>query len=522
MKARQSVFMAVMFAALLGGVWYFELREGAAPAKPKAEAGKAEEPEESAVFDDVDWDKVARIELTSPAQLGTIVLARDVAGADKSWRLLAPLATEADSSAVDTLVGTLKNLKAETVTSDPSKDLAPFGLRAPATQVKLTFDLGAKAKTERTLLAGDKAPVGYKAYFKRGDRPEILLTGAYSKTALEKKVFDLRNKSIVTAEKADVTGLELSSPAGDVKLVQREGVWTLAAPFQARAMGGEVDKLVSSLTSLRAVDVASEDGGDLASFGLDQPTTRATLITGDGEKATRHDLLFGRIDEGQKRIFVRDAGRAPVFVVSSYSVDGLKKSAGDLRDKKVLAFEKDAVRRVELRGAAGDIRIARTGDTKGDAPKDAKAEAGRWVIEAPAPGEADQANVNQMLITLAGLEAKAFLDGDQRPLPIDSGLEEPELEVRLVGESDGELGTLDVGSAVPGSGAPATEGAPATPPDRYVKAVGFDTVYVVAGRFLDDMPKRVDDLTKKKAEESASAAPPAEARPVPAAPAAPP
>lgn len=511
--------MAVMFAALLGGVWYFELREGAEPAKPKSESGKAAEPEEHAVFDDVDWDKLARIELASPAQQGTIVLARDVAGTDKTWRLLAPLATDADSSAVDTLVGTIKNLKAEIVTSDPAKDPAPFGLQAPATQVKLVFEVGAKAKTERTLLAGDKAPVGYKAYFKRGDRPDILLTGAYTKTALEKKVFDLRNKSIVTAEKADVTGLELMTTAGDVELAQSGGTWRLEAPIQARAMGGEVDKLVSSLTSLRAVDVASEDGADAASFGLDQPSMRATVVTGEGDKAVRHELLFGRIDEGQKRIFVRDASRAPVFVVSSYSVDGLKKSAGDLRDKKVLAFDKDAVRKVELHGAAGDIRLARTGEAALDG-KDAKPESTRWVIEAPSAGDADQGNVNQMLITLAGLEAKAFLDGDQRPLPIDSGLQEPERKIRLVGDADAELATLEVGGEVPGSGAPATDGAPATPPDRFVKAAGFDTVYVVPGRFLDDVPKRAEDLVKKKAEEAPpAAAKPDEAAPAPSAPA---
>ncbi len=516
--------MAVMFAALLGGVWYFELRDGAAPAKPKGEPGKPAEPEEQAVFDDVDWDKLARIELTSPAQLGTIVLARDVAsGDDKTWRLIAPLATDADSSAVDTLVGTIKNLKAETVTSDPAKSVAPFGLASPATQVKLVFEVGAKAKTERTLLAGDKAPVGYKAYFKRGDRPDILLAGAYTKTALEKKVFDLRNKSIVTAEKADVTGLELATPAGEVTLAQAGGTWRLTAPIQTRAMGGEVEKLVSSLTSLRAVDVASEDGADPASFGLDQPSMRATLVTGEGDKAVRHELLFGRIDEGQKRIFVRDASRAPVFVVSSYSVDGLKKSAGDLRDKKVLAFEKDAVRKIELHAAAGDIRLARTGGSAAeDAAKGSKADAGRWVIEAPTPGDADQANVNQMLITLAGLEAKAFLESDQRPLPTDSGLQEPEMRIRLVGEGDAELGALEVGGEVPGSGGPATEGAPATPPDRFLRAAGFDTVYVVPGRFLDDVPRRADDLTKKKADESsaAAAAPPAEAKPAPPAPAA--
>ncbi len=521
-KARQSIFMAVMFAALLGGVWYFELREGASPAKPKPESGAAAEPEEQSVFDDVDWDKLARIELASPAQVDTIVLERSVAGDDRAWRLVAPLATEADSSAVDTFLGTLKNLKAEVVISDPQKDLAPFGLSAPATRVKLVFALGGRATTERTLLAGDKAPVGYKAYFKRGDRSDVLLTGAYTKTALEKKVFDLRQKSLLTAEKSAVRKLELASAAGNVSLAESGGGWSLESPTKARAAAAEVDKILASLTGLRAVDVAAEDAGDGRAFGLDQPSIRAIVTTGEGETAKRHELLFGAVDEAQKRVYVKDAARSPVFLVSSYSVDGLKKSAGDLRDKKVLGFEKDAITGIEIQTPGTTLKLARQdaapqAETKKDADaKGEKADQGKWVVEAPSSADADQANVNQMLITLAGLEAKQFLDGDLRPLPTDSGLQEPELTVHLLGAEGREQAKLEVGSVVPGTGSPGGEGAAPTPPDRYVQASGYDTVFVVGGRFLDDVPRRADDLTKKKVEaETPPAAPPAPA-PAPA------
>lgn len=513
--------MAVMFAALLGGVWYFELREGADSAKPKAAAGAPAEPEEHTVFDDVDWEKLARIELVSPAQVGAIVVERNVAGEDRVWRIVAPLSTEADSSAIDTFVGTLKNLKAETVVADPSKDLAPFGLAAPSTQVKLVFALGGRAKTERMLFAGDKAPVGYKAYFKRGDRPDILLTGAYTKTALEKKVFDLRDKSLLTAEKAAVRKLELVSAAGDVTLVESGGGWSLEAPAKARAASAEVDKILSSLTGLRAVDVATEDAGDGRAYGLDQPSIRAVVTTGEGDAATRHELAFGTVDEAQKRVYVRDMARKPVFLVSSYSIEGLKKSAGDLRDKKVLGFDKDAVARIEIHAPGGALALARKADASAAPAKNDKAEPGekadhgKWVVETPSSADADQANVNQMLITLAGLEAKQFLDGDLRPLPVDSGLEEPELSVRLLGDGAKELGTLDVGSAVPGTGSAGGEGVAATPPDRYVRIGGYDTVFVVGGRFLDDVPRRADDLTKKKAETEAAPS----ANPVPSAPA---
>ncbi len=528
--------MAVMFALLLGGVWYFELREGAQPAKPTGkggDSGQPAEPEEATVFDDVNWDQLARIELTSSAQVGTIVLSRPMSGDDRAWRIVKPLETEADSSAVDTLINSLKNLKAETVSSDPSKDLQPFGLKNPGTYVDLVFQPGGKAIIQKRLLAGDKAPVGYKAYFKRGDRTDVLLTGAYTKTSLEKRLFDLRQKTILSFEKDDVRKLVLDGPSGHAALTKTGNAWRLEEPAMGRASKAEVEKILTALSGLRAVDVAAEDDADPASFGLDHPSMTVKITTGEQDKTAEREIEFGKVDDAQKRVYVKHSSRKPVFLVSSYSLDGLKKSPGDLRDKKVLDFEKDAVRTIEIHDAAGDMRIAKRGEDEAAAPKDKGAKdadkakpSSHWLVESPTAGEADQANVNQMLLTLAGLEAKQFLDGDQRPLPLDSGLQDPEIRVRLLGEGGAELGVLEVGSNVSGTGSAGGEGQPAIPPDRFVHVAGFDTVYTVAGRFVDDIPKRVDDLLKKKAESPAETAPKATApatqpaAPLPPAPAA--
>ncbi len=94
-------------------------------------------------------DDVRSIEVASPE--GGYALARTDAG---EWAFTKPVATRAGRWSVDGLLGTIENLRMESVAVDAATDAKPFGLDPPARSVTLVLKDGAT----RTLEIGAGAP----------------------------------------------------------------------------------------------------------------------------------------------------------------------------------------------------------------------------------------------------------------------------------------------------------------------------------------------------------------------------
>ncbi len=94
-------------------------------------------------------DDVRSLEVAGPE--GGYALARTDEG---EWAFTKPLATRAGRWSVDGILGTIENLRMESVAAEAATDLAPFGLDAPSRTVSLVMKDG----TTRTLEIGQGAP----------------------------------------------------------------------------------------------------------------------------------------------------------------------------------------------------------------------------------------------------------------------------------------------------------------------------------------------------------------------------
>ncbi len=125
---------------------------------------------------------------------------------------------------------------------------------------------------------------------------------------------------------ADTTGAEVPPPGVD----RTTWEWKLTAPESKALAKTKVDGVLGSLVSIRATDV-DDPAGDLAAYGLAEPSRTGTIIRQDGSEST---LEFGNTREAegdlQAGVWMKVRGESTVWIVSDYAVNNIFKSVEDL------------------------------------------------------------------------------------------------------------------------------------------------------------------------------------------------
>ncbi len=233
----------------------------------------------------------------------------------------------------------------------------------------------------------------------------------------------------------DDAGRGGADDGGDAVSVSPAAGWRIIAPLDARADGGAVDSLVSSLTGLE-FSRAFEDF-DRGELGLDDPRARVTLVASGDQKV----LEIGAELPASSDMVVTVTGGAKAYQVASSLFSDLTKDPGEWRDKKLFAGLRSDVERLTLEAGGEKVVLARRGEVAPEGRQSDVAPEGRqrntfW-IESPLTDRADQDRVNALLSELTDLRVESFLD---EPLltPESLGLEPPRgvVEAVLAGEAE--------------------------------------------------------------------------------------
>lgn len=327
MRLRSTLILAVLFAALAGFLYFVELpRETGRDANEKV-----------LTFDRA---AVTHIELEHPGR--SVVLQKR----EGNWQLVEPVEAPADQRNVENLLQAVEDCEIKRTIGE-SHDLKLYGLDFPAATIEIGSDDGSIG----TIKVGKKTPVGGSAYLLRSSDSAVHLTDATFVGRIDQKATDLRDKTVADFDKKAVRSLELRNQHGDVTLAAQDGGWRITAPREYEADSSQVDSLLSSLGSLRAVEFLSDDGTDLERFGLDHPRGTVTLGFQDGEPL---ELRIGNEREGKLR--VQTNRRPTVYAVASWAANAFDKSLADLRDKTVASFAADDAAEIEIE-APGEERI---------------------------------------------------------------------------------------------------------------------------------------------------------------------
>jgi hypothetical protein len=336
------------------------------------------------------------------------------------WRLTAPLDAPADATTVKNLVSAIADCEVKRDLKDASPDLSLYGLDKPF--VTVTVKVGDKDLP--AFMVGKNTPVGFSTYVQRADDKKVQLTNSAFRSGVDKKVKDLRDKSIIDFTDGDIQRLEVSADGKQLQLVQKDDKWSIEQPAAYAADGSTVRSFLSTLRSMRATDFPDDQPTQLSTYGLDNPRLKITLHL--GKDNAEKSILVGK-ENDKKEIYVQRGGQPTVYTVSDWVFRDLNKNVADFRDKTVLAFDRDKLTAVELkRKDGGHIKLVHGANKQ-------------WQVEG-VEGKPAETAIGQYMTDLHDL--KGYEIAADQPTNLGQfGLDQPLLTLTVFGADSKPVGT---------------------------------------------------------------------------------
>jgi hypothetical protein len=271
---------------------------------------------------------------------------------------------------------------------------------------------------------------------------------------------------VFSVEADQIEALKVSTIAGgDAELTKGADGWTLTAPQTVKADDSEVSGITSSLASVAMQRVVDENPANLGDYGLKEPVVEVSFRTkGSTESKT---LQLGTKSPTGSDMYAKTADSPRVFLVYGYLESSFNRTPFDLRDKKILTYDRDKADRIEIR--RGDSLLAFS-----------KAN-GEWRVTAPIDARGDFSAIEGLLSRLQSAQMRSVVDENATNLK-QYGLEPAEATV-----------TVSAGSARAGLafGSKNAEGL------IHVRDVSKSQVVAVPADLLADFEKTAADFRRK-------------------------
>ncbi|HWP99671.1 MAG TPA: DUF4340 domain-containing protein [Vicinamibacterales bacterium] len=387
MRRERSFAILLVAAAALGAYIYFVERKRPASDAPETRPK---------VFAGVESEKIEEIVVSTGGNTTTLRKSGD------RWRIVSPIAEQADQSEASSIATNLATLEQAEVVEENASDLKRFGLDPPKVEVAFRT---AGDKTLRRLQIGEKTATGGELYARLPDSRRVFLIAGYLDTTFNRTTFDLRDKALLRFDRDKADLFEVTADGRTVRAVRQGGDWKLTAPIEARADFGTIEGLVSRLGSSQMKALVTKDGetpspADLKRWGLDPPAVVVRVGTGSAQAS----LAVGAKDK-DGNYYARDLSRPAVFTIEPSLVDDLRKPAAEFRRKDVFDFRSFSATRAEVTYRGRTYVLERVKNPKKEAPTTEI-----WRQTAPAAKDLDQAKADSMLSAFSNLRVQSWVD----------------------------------------------------------------------------------------------------------------
>lgn len=469
MRLKTNLVISLVFIALLGFVYFYEIKGG------EERRVQAERALQMLDFSD---HEVQRLTIDSGDTL--LVLERQ----EDEWKLTSPIQTDVDVEAVERYLRTLHEVEVEgealrdsaTITEDPEL-LGGYGLEEP--RLRVHIGLTSDAQVLDTLRLGDDSPTDRFTYIQRGGtavNPEVLRVRAWRFDNLNKGLFDLRDRRVLAFTAEDVRRLRLRREDGStVEAVRETGTWQLQTPLARPGDNSAINGILTGLQEAKVDHILAESPSaqELAAAGLEPtaPGTELTLWVGDDRAEKR--LLVG-VEAPAGGLQAMDTSRPHIFLIDSTLVQQLRTPFSELRDKQVLRVSTTNVSSITMQ-EHGVVLFAARQDTSGE-----------WMLIDQPGREAKSWRFNNLLTDVNGLQATRFAaDADShQDLPLDRfGLGTPAW-VLVFSSDDGSETRLQVGNRGDG--------------EAFVIGDDMRTIHVVDDDAMESLYLNLDDVSLKQ------------------------
>lgn len=414
MSWRKIVVYLIILCALGSWLYFYEIRH---------KSQKQAEEEKASRLVCMDNDSVDAMHIKKDD--GTLIQLKKI---DGKWMLLVPVNTAADQSAVQGLVTTVTTLKPERILQEKDVNWADYGLQKPH------FEVTISAKDVRNhIFVGDLNPAKSSYYMKKDDDPRLFLVADTVKNALNKSVFDLRDKNVLAIAAADVHRIVIRNNDKETE-IRKEAPekWILTNPESMKIKASLMNRDVNSLANLRAKDIIDNPNLSEEKFGLSAPKIAITVSGPKFEQVlyVGSPLKNDTAHALDSDVYASVKGRDNVYVVNLKNLKALvQPDFNVLRDKSLMSFAPNDVERLELELDGKKWTAVRKGNS-------------HWNLEQPKEiASLDAWNISSILWEFKDLEWKSLAKVTGTP----SEISEPKLVASLTVKGQKEPIVLKVG-----------------------------------------------------------------------------
>ena len=425
MNFRTTLIIIILLAGI-GGAYFLFFQE------PPDDESAYEKPPIHEVYgigrEDVQQAEISFVD----AAYQDLKLVKDRMG---SWRLESPFQADADPEKVNQMLDDILNKRVKQTLEVTA--LAQYGLDTPSITLSL-WKTGGTLPTA-TFFLGKKA-INFSVYTKEKSEAHIFLIESSALDDLTKSPADLRDRSVIQFNPEAISHIQLthgevrqnsnqrSAISGQqenrmeegkagrsgthpatITCEKRDDTWLVTHPIEANADAQEIETLLSELRSLQ-VSTFEADGADanvlaqLKKYGLDAPRIQVKLTSGDNTYALDIGAAVPSADETQGRVYVKSIHQESIYTVSDDIYTLLNKSVFDLRDKRVIDFQRTDTIRIEITQDQETTLCTKNYDNT-------------WELQTPTGKiKADAEAVDDLLFGVDSLEAAAFVDDPSKSL----------------------------------------------------------------------------------------------------------
>jgi hypothetical protein len=347
---------------------------------------------------------------------------------EDSWRMTSPVADAVDEASINTLLLTAVNARVESKFAVEEKELSDFGLGEPP-DVKLTLETQDR-DTTLVITTGSHNITKSHCYARKDTFSEVLLLPAGLRRYALREVAEFRNKKVIEFMVDRVRELEITS-AEQMLSWEKDAENRWVSFMRSDTIKGDkrdINGILSGIRALRVKEFVSDDPSDFEKYFSDEKKSISLWIGSDRSKKT---ILFGKKKEDG--CYIKRESEDRTVLIDSTILDVFEKTYRDLRDRRLLHFQRIDIARIQLETRDTLATIIKTG--------------GEWAFENPVLGSIEQYKVSNILHKMENLKYDYVIEEHLRDTSA-YGFSQPSFRLTVYGTDESIIDELICGSYI--------------------------------------------------------------------------
>jgi len=379
-------------------------------------------------------EQVQQMEVTfTDTAYQDLKLVKDATG---YWHLKNPFQADADSEKVNQMLDDILNKRVKQTLEVTA--LAQYGLDTPS----ITLSLWTEQASPAAIFSIGKKAINFSVYVKERSEAHIFLIESSALDDLTKSSTDLRDLSVIKFNTETVSNIQLTyfkshQSSKTLNCEKRDGTWRVTHPIEAKADTQEIEDILSELRLLQVstfeADQADADTpAQLEKTGLDTPRIQIELTDGNNTHALDIGAEVPPENGTPRHVYVKSVHQHAIYTVSDDIYQLLSTSVFDLRDKRIIDFQRTDTIRIEIRQGQETTVCSKNRDNV-------------WELQTPTGTmKTDAQAVDDLLFGVDSLEAVAFVDNPAKNLA-SYGLASPSIAVAFTQRGQEKPAVLRIG-----------------------------------------------------------------------------